>query len=275
MRTIIESCMAAARVRGYIYMSTMSVHRLERSQPLVRTYQLLKRYAEKQATQAATARATNLWIFRLGQVHGELQAVSRLLRSTMREGDVTVTAGPSNTIFVYSIAEAIVNALGRTDPPGVYAAVSAPPWSWRDIHEHYARATNATCTVTERALPAGRFDHTFVRSFRRFMTNEVTAAALHNRDIIDNVLGYVSEYWQLKLRVAHAQRRAARALVEAPELRPWAPYPEEFVVPGRRLTLSDSRTSMHAAVARVRDELSRLTSSPDGATAGVRTPRPA
>lgn len=261
MRTIIESCMAEGTdIKNYIYMSTVSVYRLARHEPIIRTYQLVKRYAETRAKKAAARHAKHLWVFRLGQVHGELQAVSRNLRRTIRDGDVTVPVGPSNTIFVFSIAEAIVSALNRVDPPGVYAAVSSPPWTWRDIHEYYAHTANVTCTIKERPLLSGRFDHAVLRGIGSFVTRELRTAAFRNRDIVDNLLGYVSDSSQVWLRAKHARNRVARAVSETSERRPWAPYPMERVVPGRRLTLSDSRSSMHDAVAHVRRELSRLTS---------------
>ena len=259
IRAILDSSMAGgAHVTDYIYMSSMSVYRLTRQEVPMRTYPLMKRYAERQARKAAARHGTHLWIFRLGQVHGELQAVSRQLRRTMRGGEVTLTAGPSNTIFTFSIAEAIVNALRRVNPPDVYTAVSSPPWTWRDIHEYYAREADVAATITERPLPSGRFDHVFLRRFGAFLRRELEAAALRHRDVADNLLGQASAYGQLWLRATHARWRVARAVAEDPDRQPWTPYPEERVVPGRRLILTDSRRTMHDAVAHVRRELASL-----------------
>jgi nucleoside-diphosphate-sugar epimerase len=263
-RHLINSTMACApRVRRYVYMSTMSIYRLNRRDPLFRTYGALKRYAEKLTLRAGKRAGKSIFILRLGQVHGELQNVSRSFLRQMRGEEALVTAGPSNTVFVYSVAEAIRQIASGIITPGTYTLVSNPPWSWAEIHGYYAKRCGIVPRVRERPLPAARFEHRIWRNLMKLLKTELAAAAYHNRDIVDNCLGQLSPYWQMKLRIAYGQQRVARAIGDDPDLLAWAPYPEEFIAPGKRISsLSDSRQSMKAEVEAVQRILAGISAFP-------------
>ena len=261
MRAVNERIIRSAfkggdRLKTYIYMSTMAVFRLQRSDPVYRAYGATKRHAEKFALKEGGAAGKEVYVLRLGQVHGEVQSVSRnLLRDIAAHPGATATVvpGPSCTVFTFSVAEAIRKAALREFSPGVYTLISEPSWSWRDIHSHYAGRLGVESLVAERLLPRGRFEHHVVPGVMAALRRELGQWAYRNRDIVDFMLGKLSPSLQFKLRVKNARARVARDVATDPALKPWTPYLPAFVVPGARIPgLTDTRSGMGEAEADVR-----------------------
>lgn len=267
MRAANETIMSAAmqggdRLKTYIYMSTQSVYRLKRDDPLYRAYGATKHHAEKFAARTARATGRAAYILRLGQVHGELQSVSRqtLNELALHAGEVaTVVPGPSFTVFAFSVAEAIRKAARREYAPGLYTLISEPAWTWRDIHSWYAARAGVESLVRERAMPPGRFEHHVVPALMATARRELGRWAYRNRDVVDFFLGKLSGDLQLDLRVKNARGRVAREIAADPARQSWEPYVPAFVIPGQRVPgLTDTRTGMAVAVAEIRAILDGL-----------------
>ena len=254
------------RLKTYVYMSTMAVHRLQRDDPIYRAYGATKRHAEKYMLKTARAAGKEAYVLRLAQVHGEVQSVSRnSLRDLAGRPGVpaTVVSGPSCTVFVFSVAEAIRKAALREFAPGTYTLISEPSWSWRDIHTYYAGRLGVEPLVVERPPPRGRFQHHVLSGVMAALRHELGQWAYRNRDIVDFLLGKLSPSLQLGLRVKNARARMARGIATDPALKPWTPYLAAFVVPGRRIPgLTDTRAGMETAAAEVRALLDRVHLAP-------------
>jgi len=251
---IICSAMAGGtQMRQYIYMSTMSVYRLQPDQPFYRRYGAIKRFAEKCAWRHGRRHGKEVYVLRLAQVHGELQAVTRKIRQEMRPGEVSVPDGPSNTVFVFSIAEAVDQIRRGNVQPSTYTLVSNPAWSWADIHRHYAAEAGIVPEIVTHPAPSRALEFRSLRNLVAACKGEFAAQAYANRDLLDDLLVRFSPLQSLKVRAANARRRTLREVAMDPARQSWRPYPEEFVAPGERMKcLTDSRVTMAPADAEVR-----------------------
>ena len=73
-------------------------------------YAANKRYAEDICTKLGKQSGINVFLLRLGDVHGVMQDPSILLKDLIRQGySFTVSNNPANTVFVCEIAQALVN----------------------------------------------------------------------------------------------------------------------------------------------------------------------
>lgn len=251
---IIDSAMRGSdRLRDYVYMSTMSVYRLEPSQPLYRRYGAIKHYAEKSVARLGRLHKKRVHVLRLAQVHGEIQAITRKIRAEIRPGEVSVPDGPSNTVFVFSIAE-VVDLIRRDRvPPAIYTLTSSPAWSWEEIHRFYAAEAGVDCVVRTHRAPTRPLEFRTLKNLVVALKGEMAALAYANRDFIDDLLVRFSPKYSLKLRASNARRRTLREIASDPETRVPRPYYDEFVAPGPRVPgLSDSRVTMGEAAAEVR-----------------------
>ncbi|MGH8048187.1 MAG: NAD-dependent epimerase/dehydratase family protein [Chthoniobacterales bacterium] len=248
----------ASAMRHYIYMSTMSVYRLAPEEPFYRRYGTIKSYAEKSALRLGQRHGKSVTILRLAQVHGVMQAVSRMMLRQMRDAEVTVTEGPSNTVFVFSIAEAVEQIVRGNVAQGTYTLVSNPAWSWSDIHRYYAKQLGLEARIRTVAAPKPGPQWMPLRNLVAAVRKEISALAYCNRDLIDDLVTKMSEDMSLKIRARHAQSRVRRDVAQDPRNAAWAPYPAEFVAPGARLAcLSDSRVTMDDAAREVNEVLDR------------------
>jgi len=70
-----------------------------------------------------------------------LQNITRKILGEIRDGKVALPhqgGTPSNTVFVSTIVEALLQAASRRQAPGTYDLITAPQWSWHDVYSHYA-----------------------------------------------------------------------------------------------------------------------------------------
>ncbi len=260
---IIESAMSGSeRLRQYIYMSTMSVYRLDPSQPFYRRYGAIKRYAEKSAVRLGARFGKEAHVLRLAQVHGEMQAITRKIRAEIRPGEISVPDAPSNTVFVFTIAEAVDLIRQGRVPPATHTLVSNPAWSWADIHRHYAAEAGLETTIRLHPAPQRALEFRFLRNLGASLKREIAAQAYANRDLIDDLLVRISPERSFKLRADNARRRTGREITQDPARQISKPYYDEFVAPGPRLEgLSDSRVTMAKPTAKVLAVLEDLMNS--------------
>ena len=129
----------------YLYMSSISAYgglddisyRI-----LPRTsYAFLKRVAERSVKKYGKKYGLEVYIFRLGQVHGFLQSVNASFRTKM-VGKKTIAIEnkideKTNTVFVSTVAEVIVKCAERALEPGLHTLVSNPQWTLNDLYQYY------------------------------------------------------------------------------------------------------------------------------------------
>jgi nucleoside-diphosphate-sugar epimerase len=79
-----------------------------------------------------------VYMLRLGQVHGELQRVSRSMLATVSQGKPIALRGGgtslSDTVFCSTIAGALALIARGGVPEGMYTMLEAPEWSWRALY---------------------------------------------------------------------------------------------------------------------------------------------
>lgn len=248
----------------YVYISTIMAFGMPhggggfRPRRISRTlYGATKRHAERLALRLGRELGREVWALRLGQVHGELQEVSRQLVRGLLPRTAIVPRGPSYTVFVFSIAEALVQIGAGREPPGTYTLVSSPEWAWAELLNHYADRAGVQVNVEESVAPTtplSRFSEAAIR-IKRAGIQIVSRAALGARE---TVAGYGLHYFpefELKLRAAYHRRRAV-AEIDAERLASsYRPFADCFQgrMPGKRLlSLSDSRCTMAGPAEKVR-----------------------
>ncbi|OGI19112.1 MAG: hypothetical protein A3B68_07940 [Candidatus Melainabacteria bacterium RIFCSPHIGHO2_02_FULL_34_12] len=102
-------------------------------------YGAMKRFSEKMAFKTGKQFAKEVYILRIGQVHGELQEVSRIFLKELKSERCLIPACPSYTVFPYTIAEALVNIAKGKEMSGIYTLVSKPEWNWQEVYEYYCQ----------------------------------------------------------------------------------------------------------------------------------------
>lgn len=260
MRRIIESIMIGCpAVTDYVYMSTMSVHRLAPEQASYRRYARVKLYGESCVMKLAKAHGKKAHVLRLAQVHGVLQAVGRKIRKEMRTGRVSVPAGPSNTVFVYTIAEAVDLLLKGKATPGCYTLTSNPEWTWSDIHRYYCRQLGIESEIVTHPAPVQPHWRHLLDAFTSPLKTSARGVLYSYRDLIDDVLASIRSGSGDSIRAWNAKKRVRAEVRQSPDHSPWSPYPEEYRAPGQRLPgLGDSRMTMEEPEKALRDQIAAL-----------------
>ena len=125
-------------------------------------YGIKKRWAEREVLRSARKKGREAYILRFGQVHGEIQnSTERLISdiSSVPQGDLyLVPKMASNTLFVTTIADAVINISSGLEKPGLYTLVSNPQLSWKEIVEYYTKRNKLTVNTLEVEIPNPRFE---------------------------------------------------------------------------------------------------------------------
>jgi nucleoside-diphosphate-sugar epimerase len=215
------------------------------------TYGATKRYGEQLLKRLARAAGKEAYVLRLGQVHGELQSVSRQMRATfLAERKVSLPDTVSDTVFAYSVAEALANIAAGKEKPGVYTLMSTPDWYWRDIYNYY-------CEETERQPELHLYSCSASRIPRKWLNSAQAAGKsvlLRHRELIGFYV--LSRFPETETRILAKYRllNAARDIA-ATTAHPANPQCLPVIGPisGRRLAcISDSRVTMHGPAAQVK-----------------------
>ena len=263
--TICGAVMHSPRRAKFIYASTLMVYGMGGSSrelcwyTVPRTsYGAWKRFAEQTAAKTCRAHSKPLFVLRLGQVHGELQSVSRgLTRSLAGEGKITVPACPSYTVFCFTIAEAVAQIARREEPPGTYTLVSSPEWTWEELYRHCANRIGAKVEiVSEPIAPLNRSILAALSRVPRYFAGRLVSSVKTKREIL---LPYLRWFPRIEpeLRARNAMDNGA-AVAQRATLREGVRQMTIFRgdIPGNRLRwLSDSRVTMESAAAKVRNML--------------------
>jgi nucleoside-diphosphate-sugar epimerase len=247
--------------KTFIYGSTMSIYRLDPADPFYRWYGVTKRYAEREAMKLGARSHRDVYNLRFGQVHGEMQSCSLDILERLHEGTIArVPNIGSYTVFVYSIAEAIINILAGKESPGTYTLISVPEWSWEEVLLWYARIKGISITILGVPVQSrGPFRETL-----GLLSDKMRAAGSHflayYKDLVSASLATISEELEERLRFRYTLRSVRQQLALAAQPLLWEPFDQRISVPGRRLkSLTDSRQTMEPHAQKVRAMIHTLT----------------
>jgi nucleoside-diphosphate-sugar epimerase len=219
------------------------------------SYGANKRYGERLARRLTSRAGRPSYVLRLSQVHGELQAASRLYRRQVHGQASAVSDAPSYTVFAPTIAEALVHIAEGREAPGAYTLVSSPPWTWREVHEYYCRREGIASDVQVGGTAPGAEGR--LRSGARRMTLGLMRLALRHRDLLTGYLLPHLPAFEARMAAWHHRRRAG---IEIRDLAATGETPQIFQgpIPGRQLrSLSDSRETLERRAEAVRELLRR------------------
>jgi hypothetical protein len=224
-----------------------------------------KRYGERLALGLARKNRRDAFILRLGEVHGELQRVSKGVESQMRPQTAYIPDCPGYSVFCYTIAEALVNISLGKEIPGVYSLVSSPEWTWEEMYKYFAARVGIDPEIVLVNEGSGASILQRIASCCRSVGVPVAAALRRNRELVGSVFFRFFPGSEITLRAKWLTRQASAQIAEAQRIIQYRPFaPMWGTPPGRRLaSLSDSRQTMGPAVAQVRQSLAKLSRSLD------------
>jgi dTDP-4-dehydrorhamnose reductase len=220
-------------------------------------YAHTKRYGERLAARLGRRYNKESFVFRLGHVHGLLQRVSEetaeLVRGRYQRFEYPDT--PSYTIFCHSIAEAMVQLTGGKTKTGTYTLISEPAWSWKEVLEYYVEDEREIAVTLKPVQRPG-----LLQRFKNSINGRTVKALLDYRETLRaNVLIALPNLERKSAAYLYAMRARSqiREFKDQFIYRPNGIH--EGIFPGQRLSgLSDSRQSMAAKAAQVREMLGSL-----------------
>lgn len=241
-----------------VYASTMSVYHLDPFGPRFTTYGSTKLLAERTHRRLGRKTCHDVFILRLGQVHGLMQSCSLGLVDTLSGSkDVAVPDIASFTVFVSSIAEAVsLIAAGKTSA-GTYTLISEPAWSWREVINWWAREAGADVRV--RTYPVKSPPSAVAQSLQTFRKS-IMAWVDRHRERFATYLWYVRPGLTERLIANRYLRIANQQIVAYQDHLVPKPVAQFVSVPGTRFPgLSDSRQSMPGRHASLKAALKSIT----------------
>ncbi|GMV18731.1 MAG: hypothetical protein AMXMBFR56_69550 [Polyangiaceae bacterium] len=141
---------AARRGAGYLHMSSIMAFGMPSGGTQLRNYLIprasyghIKRWAEGCAVRLGREYGVETFVFRLGQVHGVLQAVAQDYRRRVESGALRFEGDSralSTTVFANAVADAVlVCARRQIESERTYTLVSNPQWSLAELADVYRR----------------------------------------------------------------------------------------------------------------------------------------
>ncbi len=142
----------------FIYMSSIMAYGMPSDDKFLKSYTFpralygfTKRKAEKAAATLGTNYAIPVYNFRLGQVHGFLQSVSESFRDKLSSAKVAYLDGNendlTNTIFISSLAEAVIECGSGKVKPSTYTLISHPQWTLGELYKFYLSFFSLNTTI--------------------------------------------------------------------------------------------------------------------------------
>jgi nucleoside-diphosphate-sugar epimerase len=270
-RTLENAILHGPPGAAFVYASTMMAFGMPFGSPRFRqhllarsTYGANKRWAERCARRLGRRAGRPIYTLRIVEVHGELQAVSRIWLETLPDAPYPLSDAESCTVFAGTIAEALVEISKGSERPGTYTLVSTPAWTWREIYEYYCERAGITPRPGASAAPASHRSRPL-----RAVLERVGGLVVRQRDLLSGYLLPRLPALELRaMRWHHA--RLARAEIAALEARSATP-PATYAGPilGVRLhSLSDSRKTLPARSEGVRTLLRRVADAVGTGTGG-------
>lgn len=262
MRARATSIFSIARPsKGFVLASTTSVYRFSASLPFFRAYRSMKLFSERLSQSLGLKYRVPVYVFRLGEVHGELQSCSNFLRRDLSRntGPIHVPDQPSNAIFVFSIAEAIRAVLFERTTPNIYTLISHPAWSFADLVEWYASKLGLNATVVvENVRPTSPIRQGF-SAVRDWVEQGLSGLVGHYKELLSAIVSTYSEELDQKLRFTRTRKIAASTINAYFDSLLYRPFEALNEIPGTRFPFaSDSRTTMKKAEQGVEELIRRL-----------------
>jgi hypothetical protein len=161
----------------------------------------------------------------------------------------------SDTVFAYSIAEALANIAAGKEKPGVYTLMSTPDWHWRDIYDYYCEETGKRPDLHLYSCARSAIGRRWLQSAQAAGKRVLLR---HRESIGAYVLSHMPQTEGAifaKYRASNAARDIAGALTLAPTP---SCAPVVGAIAGRRLAcLTDSRVTMRDPAKEVKAILAR------------------
>lgn len=251
------------RKAHYVYISTIMAFGMSARDDTFRkrslsgsVYGATKRYGERLARKLGKKMGKEVYILRLGQVHGELQEISRNILSGLKDEVTYIPSDPSWTVFAFSIAEAIVNIANGKERPGLYTMVSVPPWDWKDVHMFYCQQKNINPTIVyEKPFEQQKWHKEIKRRLHQWIISTLIRRLNPYRETITGYLLYIIPKVELKASALYSLSNANSQISKFRSNEKYRPYGQTYrgYVPGKRLSsLSDSRITMVEPLKKVR-----------------------
>jgi dTDP-4-dehydrorhamnose reductase len=203
-----------------------------------------KRYAEHLTRKLSAKYKRPAYIFRVGVVHGELQAATRQALKDIKASAHLTAYLPdceSYTVFAFTIAEALVSALHQKDSPGLYTLVSNPAWSWSDLHQYLcerAGIDQPRVLITAPELPTVGWPQRLQQSVFRALRGQ--------KEFLKGYIGAILPKVEQRMRATYHGRNAAAEIGRGIVGSRYMPFLDNFSrYPGDRLRgITDSRVTM-------------------------------
>lgn len=263
-RYVRQAIVCAPAEARYVFVSTINAFGMSSRYNRAKYYFLphsiyahTKRFAESLACRLGKQHRREVYIFRLGHVHGALQRVSQetaeLVRKSYQLFEYPDT--PSYTIFCHSIAEGLINVAQGKEAAGIYTLISNPAWSWQEVLEHYA---DPNWLLKVRLVPTRH-----VGLGKRFQANIISWLGLLANRYKDTIRANIlhafpaferrSQAWFYEKKARNEVHAYCNQLIYRPT------GIHDGVIPGRRLlTLSDSRITLKTKQEQVQTWLKSL-----------------
>jgi NAD(P)H-binding len=243
-KNIVTAMENSPDAKQYVYISSHSLFRYKADQAHWRYHPEAKRRAEKLAYRVGRTAKKEVYVLRLGEVHGLLQAVSHAYMSQLREEEAVLPDVPSLAVFCFSIAEALANIANHKEAPGTYTLIAVPSWSHEEVHGYYCGLAGLQSRTRTKAVQVPTFGQT-LRGIVRATVDPISREFLREKELIETVLLRCAPTLARRLRAKYWIKQAASefALRDSVE---WHPVLQDFDAPGERMhSLSDSRVTMH------------------------------
>jgi nucleoside-diphosphate-sugar epimerase len=196
-----------------------------------------KRAAEGAAMRLGRRLGLDVFVLRLGQVHGALQRISdRLQRMLARNQAVAVAAEPqdlTDAVFCTTIAKALENIGRGADSSGIYTLVEQPDWTCADLFNFYLGRIAQPVEILWRRGPAESIASGSV--VNRVFAVFARASLLGTRELLLAHAVPLLGGLEPRLRARHLVESARTQMMSVPH---FDPSPERQIkgpVPGRRL----------------------------------------
>jgi hypothetical protein len=222
----------------------------------------MKLFAERLSQSLGSKHRVPVYIFRLGQVHGELQSCTDSLKQGLSRntGVIHVPDQPSNAIFVFSIAEAIRAILFESTTPNIYTVIAHPALSFADLVEWYACELGLSATVVaEKVKPTYPITQGF-SAVRSWVKQGLSGIMDHYKELLSAIVSKYSEELDQKLRFARTKKIAGSTIHAYFDSLIYRPFEALNDIPGTRFTFSSgARTPMKKAEQDVQELIRHLT----------------
>lgn len=206
-------------------------------------YGAMKRYSEKISCRLGEKFKKEVYILRIGQVHGELQSVTRKMLHEIKDETTFIPDSSSYTVFAYTIAEALVSIAMGKEKPGLYTLVSKPEWSWEEVHKHYCKKLG----INPEIILTKTNKLTFLDNLARNIKKSFSKFGSYYAEVIASYFLIHFPKLEQRLMALYYIQKAKAQIYESKNAHIYSPYGDIHTgrILGKRLvSLSDSRKSM-------------------------------